>query len=46
MAGAVTERGIRLLLVDDDELVLRDYGRLLRANGLAVWSGSPTLRTM
>ena len=32
----MTERGIRLLLVDDDELVLRDYGRLLRANGFTV----------
>ncbi|HEX6244430.1 MAG TPA: response regulator, partial [Polyangiales bacterium] len=36
MQGAVTERGIRLLLVDDDELVLRDYGRVLRASGFVV----------
>ena len=36
MPGAVTERGIRLLLVDDDELILRDYGRLLRAHGFVV----------
>jgi EAL domain-containing protein (putative c-di-GMP-specific phosphodiesterase class I)/CheY-like chemotaxis protein len=36
MPGAVTERGIRVLLVDDDELVLRDYGRILRASGFVV----------
>lgn len=38
--GPVPERGIRLLLVDDDELVLRDYGRLLRTLGFTVDTAS------
>lgn len=33
---AMTERGIRVLLVDDDAAVLRDYGRMLRAHGFVV----------
>jgi EAL domain-containing protein (putative c-di-GMP-specific phosphodiesterase class I)/CheY-like chemotaxis protein len=36
MANAATERGVRVLLVDDDEAILRDYGRLLRAQGFGV----------
>jgi EAL domain-containing protein (putative c-di-GMP-specific phosphodiesterase class I)/CheY-like chemotaxis protein len=36
MAKPVTERGIRILLVDDDEAVLRDYGRALRSQGFVV----------
>ena len=30
------ERGVRVLLVDDEEAILRDYGRLLRSHGFAV----------
>jgi EAL domain-containing protein (putative c-di-GMP-specific phosphodiesterase class I) len=30
------ERGVRVLLVDDEEAILRDYGRLLRTHGFAV----------
>lgn len=36
MPKAATERGIRVLLVDDDQAVLRDYGRVLRSQGFAV----------
>jgi len=36
MTRSVRERGIRVLLVDDDEAVLRDYGRLLRSHGFVV----------
>lgn len=36
MGRSVTERGIRVLLVDDDESVLRDYGRVLRGQGFVV----------
>lgn len=36
MTRSVTERGIRVLLVDDDEALLRDYGRMLRAHGFVV----------
>jgi EAL domain-containing protein (putative c-di-GMP-specific phosphodiesterase class I)/CheY-like chemotaxis protein len=30
------ERGVRVLLVDDEEAILRDYGRLLRSHGFVV----------
>jgi EAL domain-containing protein (putative c-di-GMP-specific phosphodiesterase class I)/CheY-like chemotaxis protein len=30
------ERGIRVLLVDDDEAILRNYGRILRSQGFVV----------
>lgn len=30
------ERGVRVLLVDDEEAILRDYGRLLRSHGFLV----------
>jgi EAL domain-containing protein (putative c-di-GMP-specific phosphodiesterase class I) len=36
MPKAATERGIRILIVDDDEAILRDYGRLLRSHGFGV----------
>jgi EAL domain-containing protein (putative c-di-GMP-specific phosphodiesterase class I)/CheY-like chemotaxis protein len=36
MAKPLTERGIRVLFVDDDEAVLRDYGRALRHQGFVV----------
>lgn len=36
MVRSVTERGIRVLLVDDDDGVLRDYGRVLRSQGFVV----------
>jgi EAL domain-containing protein (putative c-di-GMP-specific phosphodiesterase class I)/CheY-like chemotaxis protein len=36
MAREASARGIRVLLVDDDEGVLRDYGRLLRSLGFSV----------
>src|SRR5262245_39353481 len=36
MPKAATERGIRVLIVDDDEAILRDYARLLRSHGFGV----------
>ena len=40
MNKSVTERGIRVLLVDDDPGVLREYGRALRNLGFVVDSAS------
>jgi EAL domain-containing protein (putative c-di-GMP-specific phosphodiesterase class I)/CheY-like chemotaxis protein len=34
------ERGVRVLLVDDEEAILRDYGRLLRSHGFDVDTAS------
>jgi EAL domain-containing protein (putative c-di-GMP-specific phosphodiesterase class I)/CheY-like chemotaxis protein len=34
------ERGVRVLLVDDEEAILRDYGRLLRSHGFVVDTAS------
>lgn len=40
MGGGMIERGVRVLLVDDEESILRDYGRLLRARGFSVDTAS------
>ena len=37
---AMIERGVRVLLVDDEEAILRDYGRLLRSHGFSVDTAS------
>jgi EAL domain-containing protein (putative c-di-GMP-specific phosphodiesterase class I)/CheY-like chemotaxis protein len=40
MSKPETERGIRVLLVDDDEAILRNYSRMLRSQGFVVDSAA------